>query len=84
MGVSDTNFNSQENGVPAAGIEASSAQETRLHVASYPWRKHIAGIVAIVWFLFFGDKASLSSGWPQTHSLAKVGLGLLVPLAFTS
>lgn len=31
--VTDTNFNSQENGVPAAGMKASSAQETGLLVA---------------------------------------------------
>lgn len=77
MCVTDTNFNSQENGVPAAGMEASSAQETGVHVASYPWRKHIVGTVAIVcfvWFLFFGDRVSLSLGYR-----AKTGLELPVP-----
>lgn len=59
--VTDTNFNSLENGVPAARMEAGSAQETGFHVASYPWRKHIVGTVALVSFALFGF-CSLETG----------------------
>lgn len=40
-------------------------------------------IVYFVWFLFFGDRVSLSSGWPQIHYGPKAGHELLVPSALT-